>query len=526
MAHRPLRGSEREIVEGARSLGKADPAQRLQVTIVLKRQSSAVLMDHIARVERGDRRARPMTREDFAHQFGMRPEHLAAIRKFAAAYGLTVRHENAARRTVVLEGTVAQCNAAFGVDLQQFDAPAGPFRGRTGAVQLPEELHEIVDAVLGLDNRPQAKPHFRHRPAGPASAAAQASASFTPPQLAQLYDFPAGNGQGQTIALIELGGGYRAQDVAAYFGELGIAQPPLLAVAVDGASNEPSGDPNGPDGEVELDIEVAGAIAPGASIVVYFAPNTDAGFLDAVSTAVHDTTNKPSVVSISWGGPESSWTQQAMMAIDQVLQEAAVLGVTVCVASGDSGSSDGVADGSAHVDFPASSSYALACGGTSLRASGQQIASETVWNDGTQGGASGGGVSAFFALPKWQTGLQVHSAQGGISSLTRRGVPDVAGDADPRTGYDVRVDGSDAVIGGTSAVAPLWAALIARINSTRGTPAGLVQPLLYSTAGLFNDITSGNNGMYAAAVGWDACTGLGSPKGKAIATALAAPAGS
>lgn len=526
MAHRPLRGSERGLVEGARSLGKADPAERLQVTIVLKRQSSAVLMDHIARVEGGDRSARPMTRDDFAHQFGARAEHLAAIRKFAATYGLTVRNEHATRRTVVLEGTVAQCNAAFGVDLQRFDSPAGPYRGRTGAVQLPEELHDIVDAVLGLDNRPQAKPHFRHRPAGAAPAAGQASGTFTPLQIAQLYDFPTGNGQGQSIGLVELGGGYRAQDIAAYFGKLGIAQPSLLAVAVDGASNEPSGNPNGPDGEVELDIEVAGAVAPGATIVVYFAPNTDAGFLDAISTAVHDTTNKPSVVSISWGGSESTWTQQAMMAIDQVLQEAAVLGVTVCVASGDSGSSDGVADGAAHVDFPASSSYALACGGTSLRAAAQHIASETVWNDGAKGGASGGGVSATFELPKWQAGLQLHLAQGGVSPLTHRGVPDVAGDADPRTGYDVLVDGSSAVIGGTSAVAPLWAALIARINSARNTPVGLIQPLLYSSAGLLNDITSGNNGMYAAAVGWDACTGLGSPRGNAIAAALESPTGS
>src|SRR5487761_598338 len=119
-----------------------------------------------------------------------------------------------------------------------------------------------------------------------------------------------------------------------------------------------------------LDIEVAGAIAPAAAIAVYFAPNTDAGFLDAVTTAIHDDVRKPSVISISWGGPESTWTQQAMSAIDQAFQAAATLGITVCVAAGDSGSTDGVSDGSNHVDFPASSSGVLACGGTSLRASG------------------------------------------------------------------------------------------------------------------------------------------------------------
>jgi len=521
MAHRALRGSERAPSPGARAVGKADPGERVRVTIVLRRQSNSVLMDHIARVERGDRRLRPMKREDFARQFGARPRHLAAIRKFASAYGLTVEQEHAARRTVVVAGTVAQCNAAFAVELQRFDAPGGAYRGRVGAVQMPEELHDIVEAVLGLDNRPQARPHFRHRGGTGGAPLREAPGTFIPPQLAQIYDFPSGSGQGQTIALIELGGGYRAQDLAAYFGQIGLAQPSVLAVGVDGASNEPTGDANGPDGEVELDIEVAGALAPAATIVAYFAPNTDAGFLDAISSAIHDTTHRPTVLSISWGGPESSWTPQAMQAIDQAFQEAAVLGVTVCVSSGDSGSSDGLSDGAAHVDFPASSGYALACGGTSLRASAQQIASETVWNDGAQGGASGGGVSSVFDLPSWQTGLQLRDAQGGQTPLSRRGVPDVAGDADPRTGYDVRVDGSQTVIGGTSAVAPLWAALIARINSARGTPVGLVQPMLYPARGAFNDIISGNNGQYAAAAGWDACTGLGSPRGNAIAAALA-----
>jgi kumamolisin len=294
----------------------------------------------------------------------------------------------------------------------------------------------------------------------------------------------------------------------------------LRSVSVDGGTNAPTGSAGGPDGEVELDIEVAGAIVPSAAIVAYFAPNTDAGFIDAVSTAIHDAGNQPTVISISWGGPESDWTQQALTAMDQAFQDAAALGITVCVACGDNGSSDGVTDGAQHVDFPASSSFALACGGTSLRAAGGSIASETVWNDGTEGGASGGGVSQVFALPAWQQGLKVVDAAGTVSALARRGVPDVSADADPQTGYEVNIDGSVTVIGGTSAVAPLWAGLIARINATRGAPVGLVQPRLYPAGSAFNDITQGNNGGYAAAPGWDACTGLGSPKGMAIAAAL------
>jgi kumamolisin len=253
---------------------------------------------------------------------------------------------------------------------------------------------------------------------------------------------------------------------------------------------------------------------------VYFTANSDAGFIDAVNRAIHDDTNKPSVISISWGGPETNWTSQSQNAFNEVLQSAAALGVTVCAASGDSGSSDGAADGQNHVDFPASSPYVLACGGTQLRASKSGISSEVVWNDGDQGGATGGGVSAVFALPVWQKGLSVTRASGGKSALTKRGVPDVAGDASPITGYDVIIGGTQTVVGGTSAVAPLWAGLIARINAAAGKPAGFLNPKLYGAKTAGHDITKGNNGSFEASSGWDACTGLGSPDGEKVAAAL------
>ena len=268
-----------------------------------------------------------------------------------------------------------------------------------------------------------------------------------------------------------------------------------------------------------LDIEVAGAVAPGARIVVYFAPNTDQGFLDAITTAIHDTTNAPTIVSISWGGAESTWTQQSLTNYDQALGEAAALGVTVMVASGDSGSSDGVSDGKAHVDFPASSPNVLACGGTSVRASGTTIASETVWNDGASGGSTGGGISDVFPLPSWQAnaGIPPSANAGG---RVGRGVPDVAGDADPETGYAIVVDGQNEIFGGTSAVAPLWAGLVALLNQHRGTSLGFVNPELYAHPSALHDITSGTNGAYTAKAGWDACTGLGSPNGTALEAAL------
>lgn len=521
MARHPLKGSERHALPGAKAVGNADPAERLEVSVLLRRGNADGLKERVKNLANREAAGRHLSREEFDHQFSASTADMDTIRKFATANGLAVVQQHAARRTVVLSGTVTQFNEAFGVDLQRFEHTGGTYRGRVGSIHLPDELQGCVEAVLGLDNRAVAKPHFRTRlPRGNVQwhTNADGATSFTPLQIASLYSYPPGTGQGVCVAIIELGGGERTVDLSTYFSALGISSAPqVTVVSVDHGQNQPTGDANGPDGEVMLDIEVVGAIAPQATIAVYFAPNTDAGFLDAITTAVHDTINKPSVISISWGGPESSWTEQSLTAFDSAFQAAAAMGITVCVASGDNGSSDGVTDGANHVDFPASSPHVLACGGTNLLASGSAIISQSVWNDGAKGGASGGGVSSVFPMPGWQDGLQVPSASGGATALTMRGVPDVCGDADPETGYDVRVDGSDTVIGGTSAVAPLWAGLIARINATKGSPVGFINPTLYASSGALQDITQGNNGSFSAGPGWDPCTGLGSPNGVQIA---------
>ena len=381
---------------------------------------------------------------------------------------------------------------------------------------VPPELEGIVVGVFGLDDRPQARPHFRrHRTVAPTDA------SYAPPQVAGAYDFPSGtDGEGSTVGLLELGGGYRAGDLTSYFGGLGIPVPSVIPVSVDGAQNAPTGNPDGPDGEVDLDIEVVGSVAPKARIVVYFAPNTDQGFLDGLTAAIHDTTYRPSILSISWGGPESSWTAQARDALDAACQDAATMGITVLVAAGDQGATDGSASGQLTVDFPASSPYVTGCGGTRLVLTNGQISHETAWNEEALGdGATGGGVSQYFARPPFQSSANVPAAPNGFVG---RGVPDVSGDADPATGYSVRVDGQAAVVGGTSAVAPLWAALIARINQSLGAPAGYLNPSLYlpGEEGTFHDITTGNNGGYSAARGWDPCTGLGTPDGQRLLASL------
>jgi kumamolisin len=273
---------------------------------------------------------------------------------------------------------------------------------------------------------------------------------------------------------------------------------------------------------VLLDIEVAGSIASGAHIVVYFGENTTQGFLAAITAAINDSKNNPSVISISWGSSESGYTSQALTAYDQAFQDAKALGITVTVAAGDGGSTDGETDGQQHVDFPAASPNVLACGGTFLDYEGGAIKSETVWNDGADGGATGGGVSENFPVPSYQTSASVPVSVN--TGFAGRGVPDVSGDADPNSGYNVRIDGETTVIGGTSAVAPLWAALIAILNQQLGQKVGFANPTLYSNPQSFNDITQGNNGAYSAGPGWDACTGLGSPIGSSVLAAFQAPA--
>jgi kumamolisin len=421
---------------------------------------------------------------------------------------------------VQLTGAAADIQKAFGVELNQKTIDGIEYRVREGGIQLPVSLTGSVLAVLGLDNRPQATPHFRVHP--DAGTAASTPGSFTPPQVAQAYQWPAkASGAGQTIGILELGGGYKQADLTAYFKTLKLAAPAITAVSVDGGKSKPT-NANSADGEVMLDIEVAASVAPGAKLAVYFTPNTDQGFIDAITTAVHDTKNKPSVLSISWGGPESSWTAQSMTALDAACQSAAALGVTITVAAGDNGSSDGATGN--NVDFPASSPHVLACGGTKLVANGSTIVSEVVWNElANNEGATGGGVSNVFPLPPWQDSSNVPKPSVPAGG---RGVPDVTGDADPTTGYTIRVDGKTMAIGGTSAVAPLWAGLVAVANAQLGTQVGFLQPAIYAAkaASGFNDITVGDNPAFSAGPGWDACSGLGSPIASKLIPLLA-PAG-
>lgn len=501
-----LKGTEHASLPGARAIGPTDPHQLLEISVVLK---------HRQPLPRPENENKFVNHGDFAKTYGADPAHIDRIRAFAREYGLHMleRGDEAQRRTITLAGAAAAMEKAFSVDLVEHDHPDGSYRSHTGPLQMPEDCASVVAGVFGLDNRPVAQPHFRYRGEPHSFGARATSISYTPVQVARLYNFPQdANGNGQTIGLIELGGGYRMADIRDYFQSLGLQAPSVRSVSVNHANNRPT-TPQSADGEVMLDIEMAGAVAPGANIAVYFAPNTARGFQDAVSSAIHDQLNKPSVLSISWGSAEANWTQQSLENFHQVAQEAALLGITIVAACGDNGCCNGMTDGKNHVDFPASCPHVLATGGTRLVAANGTIQSETVWNDGSHGGTTGGGYSNVFQRPEWQAAVVTQSG---------RGIPDVAANADPETGYSVLVDGHQEVAGGTSATAPLWAGLILLLNQKLNRRLGFVNPILYSidqTSG-FRDINLGNNVAYTATYGWDPCTGNGTPLGTQLLQAL------
>ena len=520
----PLPGSNKNRLKGSTEIGNVDPNERIEVTVIIRPDPSSPKSNADEIGSLPPRKRVHLTRQEFASTHGALQDDIKKVEDFATQYSLQVVNTNATRRTIALSGTASQFEKAFRVKLKRFRHPTLKgvnYRGREGSIYVPASLSNIVQAVLGLDDRPQVVPFFR-----PMSGRHRKLISYSPSQVAGMYDFPSNlNGTGECIGIIEFGGGYSTNDLSRYFKEMKLSTPKLVVVSVDGGTNSPTGDPNGPDGEVMLDIEVAGSIASGSQIAMYFAPNNDRGFVDAITTAANDAKNTPSVISISWGQAENEWTSQTLQAVNQAIQDAATMGVTFCCAAGDSGSSDGVNDGLAHVDFPASSPYALGCGGTTLDSgNGVSITNEIVWNDGPKGGATGGGISDVFDLPSWQGNSNVPPSSNPGGHLGR-GVPDVSGDADPATGYSVIVDGESEPIGGTSAVAPLWAGLITLVNQKLGHSIGFINPVLYQIYSQnqvdFHDVTVGNNGSYSAGPGWDPCTGLGTPDGSKLLNDIA-----
>jgi kumamolisin len=514
----PLEGTEIRPLGGVRSKPAPRSSARLTLSLHLRPRSpeQSTLEKTVADIFKG--RREPMTRAEFAKQFGASPADIALVRRFARQHGFRVPSVRIGQRMLHLTGSTSALARAFNVTRVRCWVGKMRWNSYEGMIYVPIELAGAVDGVYGFDSRPQA---FRGQQYPEGVLPVATHGSFTAREIANLYGFPKRDGHGQSIGVIALGGGYRQSDMRHFFKTLKVPMPSVRPISVCGARNAPAGQTSAFDGETTGDIQTVGAIAPGARISVYFAPNTSRGFLEAVATAVHDPKRAITVLSISWGQAEVHWRRATLRHLNRMLLEAAALGITVCCASGDHGSLADTLDRVPHVCFPASSPWALACGGTTLVASKGRIVSERVWHNHT--GASGGGVSVIFPRPEWQKHSRVPMASTGKRG---RGVPDVAVHADPLTGYRFFCFGRWCVGAGTSASAPVWAGLIARVNEVRTTPIGLIAPHLYKhfprlvRRNAMRPVTKGSNGLFRARKGWSCCTGLGSPRGERLGREL------
>ena len=537
-----LPGSARQVRPGAKVLGSAGADEWIEITLKLRRKQSLP--------EPTVNPARRLTRAELEADYGASSADVELVRTVLTNLGLTILSEDLASASVKAGGPADVVEDIFAIKLLHYNHAGENYRGRRGNLHVPTELEGVVTGVFGLDTRRMVKPRPRRkRPRNLELARRRAAARswFFPAELAAIYHFPEGDGKGQTVGILEFGGGYFEDDLATFCKNASIpAIPVVRTVSVNGV---PTDQRDGAEGEVMLDVEVVGGVCPAATIVVYFSTFDENGWISALDTAVHDEENPLSVISVSWGYAEDAqgaWSEGAIDAINDTLKAAALLGVTVCVAAGDDGSDDQVGDGHAHVDFPSSSPYVLAVGGTTLRKTRTGQVSEVTWKDGDglredNGGSTGGGVSVHFARPEWQT-VNIESVNPG--SIDGRVIPDVAADASANTGYWTVVDGQGGASGGTSASAPLWASLVARINASLGSSkqVGYLTPLLYGAGEdgkalgqtCCRDIISGDNitasiGGYHAKAGYDAVTGWGVPDGgkllDGLKNVLAATAG-
>jgi len=529
-----LANSVHQLPHGATAMRKTNLHHWIELTLGVRRKKELPDLSKLDLVAPAKRSY--MKREQLAEEYGSDPEAVHKIEEFAKANNLLVVRDEPASARLVLAGTTENLSSAFGVTLFDYTHPElGEFHARTGPVEVPKELANAITGVFGFNNnRILRRRHFSQLSADPT---AKSRPWFIPTELARIYNFPDANAADQCIGLLEFGGGVEQSDVTSYFQKIGVPAPNVQIVAVDGVSTDPAGDPDS-TGEVMLDIDVAGALSSGAKIAVYFSTFDEKGLVDCLSAVINDSVNDPAGVSVSWGWDENQpfnngilWSPAAIDHVNQSLLAAAHLGITICVSTGDDGSEAQMKDGRAHVNFPATSPYVIAVGGTTLHArtgkNGVQAVTEVVWNDGP-GSGTGGGVSDITPVPAWQAGKVPRSIN--PRHFRGRAIPDVAANADPNTGYLMMAGGKLQIVGGTSASAPLWASLITRINALLNARTGNFNALLYSKigpAGILRDITSGNNdtdglleGEFKAGQGWDACTGWGSPNGATLLKAL------
>jgi kumamolisin len=527
-----LKGSERAHRSGSEVVRRSDRDEECDVTVKVRRKAALP-----------EPTAKPLSRADVLSRYAADPKDLDEVQKVLTPFGLTLKSKSPETHALEFVGPVSAMEQAFGVTLMVVKHGDRVYRGRVGPLHIPKELDGIVTGVFGLDTRPMVKHRRAHAHRSSTIAAATTGLPpansrpwFTPQELAQAYSFPPGDGSGQSIGILEFGGEFRPKDLATFLRLVGMAgvEPNVQVRAIQALPSKEQKDPDA-IGEVMLDIEVVSAVCPKATIVVLFSQFTEKGWIANLDAVLTDPA-APSVVSVSYGLAEGTdiWTQAAINEVNDSLKAVAVAGVTVCMSAGDDGSDDQVADGAAHLDFPASSPYVLSVGGTALQ---KMSGEEVVWFDGDGlrrdgGGSTGGGVSALNARPEWQSKIDIVSVN--RNSQNGRVVPDVTANAAGSTGYLVVAPNpqqpsksAPQVSGGTSASTPLWASLIARIQQS-GKQVGFLPPKLYAATpksgghvlgqAAFRDITSGSNASgtadgYSAGPGFDAVSGWGSPIG-------------
>ena len=521
---------------GARLLGRADGSQVRTITAVLPpKMSTNELASRVGRLATQLPRDRDyLEGKRFADLCSADAAHIKAIEKFAREYHLEIKSTSLVRRCVVMSGRLDDISAAYRVRMHEYQLGDKRYLSHSGPISIPKRIVGMVQAVLGIDRRPIRT--------SDAIAVPTEGATLTPPEeVERAYAFPKGaDGTGQTIGIVLPGCGLEMDEVKYHFAHTKRPLPQVRVVKVLDGKNTPcskedvqvvldalSGKkPLAPNArqqferglntiESNMDVVLAGTFAPGAKIIVYVAPDSHEGSYQALMRGITDK-DHPTVLSCSWSSAENTYAPAVVRTMNTVFQLAALAGVTVCFSSGDDG--DGTLWGASKkpiVHFPSSSPFVLACGGTSLHKDGNGFR-ETGWNEpaGKLRMASGGGFSKVNRQMQWQ--------KGACPPKKGRGVPDVSAKADVKGGYELDAAGLRFTMGGTSAAAPLWAALAALLNQSLGANIGMVGPLLYTEKfrAACRDILKGQNGAYHAGRGWDPVTGWGSPHGEALLQAL------
>ncbi|MGO9340097.1 MAG: protease pro-enzyme activation domain-containing protein [Terracidiphilus sp.] len=532
-------GSEPKIPADHKRLNPTSEDEQVKLTLILRRRKDGRAMRGLKEFSAKSIANPQVTHKNFADNHGADPGEMQRVQDFAHANGLEVVRTNPAARSVEVAGPASAINKAFAVELQDYQSPRGKYRSHTGPAALPGGIADVVEAVVGLNNRPVNAQHYATTGAAIGSGDPPNTNPLTPQQVASLYNFPAGNGTGQTIGIYEMqigntGAGYTKSDLSqtmqAFGGNLTVPVP--IDVPVNGVTNSGVS-----DGETGLDITVAAAIAQGATLAVYFTGGDTQSIVNALQAMIHPQAGQPqpTILSISYGwGPDDtadSFTSAEYTQLDQLFQDAANLNITVLVSSGDSGAHI-ESKTEAQASYPATEPWVIACGGTTICEVQNGTFNEYVWNDVGAGGpgATGGGVSnnSLFPLPSYQANASVPAQI--RTGFKGRGIPDVAGNASENAGYVQFINGQSQPVGGTSAVAPLYAGLIALINANLGRSVGFINPTLYSLpAATFSNIVGppgpANNSYgkvkgYPATAGWNGCTGLGSVNGTALQNGL------